>query len=125
VTVAFYSEPPYFLLIASLLAGITSGFAFKATLEQLVRKWSRDRSINLTEEINRLELLLPFFGIGIGICVFLASGLQIFTFPIDISYIFSVPLTLLTSGLVWWQLGKLLEQLMRGGSQALDLDSFF
>lgn len=122
---AFYSEPPYFLLIASLLAGITSGFAFKASLEQLVRKWSRDRSINLTEEINRLELLMPFFGIGIGICVFLASGLQIFTFPIDISYIFSVPLTILTSGLVWWQLGKLLEQLMRGGSEALDLDSFF
>jgi hypothetical protein len=125
VTVAFYSEPPYFLLIASLLFGITSGFAFKATLEELVRNWSRDRSINLTEEINRLELLLPFFGIGIGICVFLASGLQIFTFPIDISYLFSVPLTLLTSGLVWWQLGKLLEQLMRGGSKALDLDSFF
>lgn len=122
---AFYSEPPYFLLIASLLFGITSGFAFKATLEELVRNWSRDRSINLTEEINRLELLLPFFGIGIGICVFLASGLQIFTFPIDISYLFSVPLTLLTSGLVWWQLGKLLEQLMRGGSKALDLDSFF
>ncbi len=122
---AFYSEPPYFLLIASLLAGITSGFAFKASLEQLVRKWSRDRSINLTEEINRLELLMPFFGIGIGICVFLASGLQIFTFPIDISYIFSIPLTILTSGLVWWQLGKLLEQLMRGGSEALDLDSFF
>lgn len=122
---AFYSEPPYFLLIAGLLVGITSGFAFKATLEQLVRKWSRDRSINLTEEINRLELLLPFFGIGIGICVFLASGLQIFTFPIDIAYIFSLPLTLLTSSLVWWQLGKLLEQLMRGGSEALDLDSFF
>ena len=122
---SFYLDPPYFLLIASLLAGITSGVAFKATLEQLVRQWSRDRSINLVEEINRLELLLPFFGIAIGICVFLASGLQIFTFPVDLSYILSVPLTLLTSGLVWWQLGKLLEQLMRGGSQALDLDSFF
>lgn len=122
---SFYLDPPYFLVIASLLAGVTSGVAFKATLEQLVRQWSRDRSINLTEEINRLELLLPFFGIAIGICVFLASGLQIFTFPVDLSYIFSVPLTILTSGLVWWQLGKLLEQLMRGGSAALDLDSLF
>lgn len=120
-----YSEPPYFLLIASLLAGITSGFAFKATLEQMVRKWSRDRTINLTEEVNKLELRMPFFGIAIGICVFLASGLQIFTFPVDLSYILSLPLTLLTSGLVWWQLGKLLEQLMRGGSAALDLDSLF
>ena len=120
-----YPEPPYFLLIASLLAGITSGAAFKATLEQIVRAWSRDRSINLLEEIDRLELLLPFFVMTIGVCVFLASGLQIFTFPINLSYAFSLPLTLLTSGLVWWQLGKLLEQLMRGGSQSLDLDSFF
>jgi uncharacterized protein (DUF2062 family) len=120
-----YLEPPYFLVFASLFAGVTSGLAFKATLELMVRKWSRDRTINLTEEVNKLELQLPFFGISIGICVFLASGLQIFTFPVDISYAFSIPMTLGTSGLVWWQLGKLLEQLMRGGSQAIDLDALF
>lgn len=121
---SIFPEPPYFLLLASLLAGIASGVAFKAALEQFVRQWSRDRS-NLTLSRDKgWELQLPFLGMAGGICVFLASGLQIFGFPTNFSYITSLPLTVLTAWLVWWQLGKLLVELERGGSKALDLDGF-
>jgi hypothetical protein len=36
-----FPEPPYFLLIAGLFAGITSGAAFEATLKQKVQEWSK------------------------------------------------------------------------------------
>ena len=120
----FYPQPPYFLLIAGLLAGATSGLAFKASLEQLVQAWNRDRSINLPARAKEKELFIPFVGIGCGICAFLSSGLQIFGFPASIAILFAVPLGIGTCGLVWWQLGKLLEMLVSGGSKALDLDSF-
>ncbi len=119
-----FPEPPYFLLVAGLFAGITSGAAFEATLKQKVQEWSRNRSTRTLAQMKGIQLLLPFLGIAAGICVFLAAGLEIFGFPAWLSYSISLPLTLLIGFLVWSQLAKLLAQLERGGSKALDLDAF-
>lgn len=119
-----FPEPPYFLLVAGLFAGITSGAAFEATLKQKVQEWSKNRSTRTLAQMKGIQLLLPFLGIAAGICVFLAAGLEIFGFPTWLSYSVSLPLTLLSSFLVWSQLAKLLAQLERGGSKALDLDAF-
>lgn len=120
----YFPEPPYFLLVFGLFAGITSGAAFEATLRQRVQEWSRNRSSRTLAQMKGFELLIPFLGIAGGICVFLSAGLEIFGFPSWLSYSFSLPLTLLIGFLVWSQLGKLLNQLERGGSKALDLDAF-
>ena len=120
----YFSDPPYFLLVASLLASIASGSAFEATLKQLVNEWSKSRSTSTLMKLRGTQLQLPFFGMAGGICVFLASGLGIFGFPLKLSYFISLILTLLTGWLVWSQLAKVLTQLEKGGSQALDLDSF-
>ncbi|MBW4521161.1 MAG: hypothetical protein KME16_15865 [Scytolyngbya sp. HA4215-MV1] len=117
-------EPPYFLLIAGLLTGIASGAAFEATLKQLVQEWHQNRSTRTLANLQGMQLLVPFLGIFGGVCVFLASGLEIFGFPTRLSYIISLPLTFLIAWLIWTQLGKILIQLERGGSQALDLDSY-
>lgn len=117
-------QPPYFLLIASLLIGVTSGLAFKGGLEQMAQEWSRDRSVNLQAKLNTKELTIPFVTIFGGVCVFLSSGLQIFSFPPDIAYIISVPLSIGTAALVWWQLGELLGKIGREGLKALNLDAF-
>jgi hypothetical protein len=122
--VPYYSEPPYFLLLAGLLASIASGVAFETTLKQSVLEWSRNRSTRTLANLQGVPLLLPFLGICVGICVFLSSGMQIFGFPAQISYGIAFPLTLLTGLLIWSQLGKILVQLEQGGSKALDLDSF-
>jgi hypothetical protein len=122
--VYFYSNPPYFWLLAGLLIGATSGAAFEATLKQLVREWSKTRSTRAIAYLQGMPLQLPFCGICVGICVFLGSGLEIFGFPAALSYLISVPLTVFIGWLVWSQLGNLLMQLERGGSKALDLDSF-
>lgn len=118
-------DPPYFLLIAGLLASLTSGAAFDAVLRQSVKSWSQNRSTRILANLQGPQLFLPFLGVSVGACVFLSSGMTIFGFPASFAYLISLPLTALTCTLVWTQLGKILVQLERGGSQALDLDSFF
>ncbi|MDX2232401.1 MAG: hypothetical protein NW220_22415 [Leptolyngbyaceae cyanobacterium bins.349] len=118
-----FPEPPYFLLFAGLFASITCGLSFEAVLKQSVQLWSKNRSTRILANLQGLQLILPFLGIAIGSCVFLSSGMEIFGFPAQVAYMISIPLTAATAGLVWSQLRKILVQLEKGGSQALDLDS--
>lgn len=118
----FFPQPPYFLLLAGLFAGLTSGLAFEASLKQLTQEWAKSRSTRTLAHLQGVQLQLPFLGICIGICVFLGSGLEIFGFPTNLSYLIATPLTVLIALLVWSQLSKLLVQLERGGSRAIDLD---
>jgi hypothetical protein len=120
----YYPDPPYVLLVAGLLMALTSGFAFNATLKQAVHAWSKNRSTRILASLKGPQLLIPFLGISFGICFFLSAGMEIFGFPGKLAYMLAVPLTLMTALLVWFQLGRVLVQLERGGSQAIDLDSW-
>lgn len=120
----YFPEPPYFFLIAGLLASLASGVAFEKTLKQLVGEWAKNRSTRTLVNLQGFPLFLPFLGMSGGVCIFLASGLEIFGFPKLLSYAIALPLTGLTGWLVWFQLGKVLLQLEQGGSKALDLDAF-
>lgn len=122
-TVEYYYNPPYFLLVAGLFISVTSGAAFEATLKSSVGNWAKSRSTRILATMKGPQLLLPFLGITIGVCLFLASGVQIFGFSAAIAYAIALPLTVLTSLLVWYQLGRILTQIEEGGSEALDLDS--
>ncbi|MEY2978991.1 MAG: hypothetical protein ACO3NK_18680 [Prochlorotrichaceae cyanobacterium] len=121
----YYPPPPYFLLLVGLFAGITSGFAFSQTLKGLVSQWKINPAQFPLTTIRGLSLLVPFLGICAGICFFLSAGVQIFGFSAKGGYAISIPLTIFTGKLVWWQLGKVLDQLQTGGSAALDLDTLF
>ncbi|MGL5080580.1 MAG: hypothetical protein ACRC8A_03750 [Microcoleaceae cyanobacterium] len=116
------AQPPYFLLVAGLLIGIASCAAFITTLKALVEEWKNSRSSRVFSQMRGVQLLLPFMGTAIGIGVFLASCLQVFTFSAQFAYAFSAPSTALLAGLVWFQLSKLLTQLESGGSKAINLD---
>lgn len=118
-----YYDPPYVLLIVGLLAGITSGRAFEMTLRQAVKEWSQTRSTRILQQLQGFSLVVPFLGICGGICIFLASGLNIFGLPLQFSYIASIVLTIGTGVLVWSQLRNLLLLLQQGGSRAIDLDA--
>lgn len=120
----YFPEPPYFLLIFGLFVGITCGLSFEATLKQKVNEWSKNSSNKTLDQLEGLSLKLPFWGICLGICIFLASGFEIFSFNRWLSYGMSLPLTIFMGGLVWKQLGEVLKQLQEGGSKALDLDVF-
>ncbi|NES84212.1 MAG: hypothetical protein F6K10_23955 [Moorea sp. SIO2B7] len=117
-------QPPYFLLIFGLFAGITCGLAFEATLKQKLQEWKKSRDAKTIEQVQGTQLRLPFLGICAGICIFLAAGLDIFIMDSWISYALALPLTIFTGALVWNQLGKLLLQLHEGGSKAINLDAW-
>jgi len=117
----YLPEPPYFLLFAGLLIAVTCGLAFEATLKQRVKAWFKEPSDQL---IQASVFRLPFFGICLGIVVFLSAGLEIFLQDRWLSYAIALPLTILTGALVWTQLDKLLLQLKQGGSKSIDLDVF-
>lgn len=121
----YLPQPPYFLLMFGLFIGITCGLAFEATLKQLVAQWRKTRTQESLEKILSINLLFPYWGICVGICIFLSSGLEIFVLNTWLSYAISLPLTIFIGGLVWQQLGKLLQQLQEGGSKAIDLDAFY
>lgn len=120
----FYSQPPYLLLVAGLLASIASGLAFEAVLKQSVKEWSENRSTRSLAKMRGMSLFIPFLGMAGGAFFFLSAGVEIFGIPTKFAYGVSLPLTIGTAWLVWWQLGKILTQLERGGSAALDLDSW-
>lgn len=120
----FYYSPPYFLLLAGLFASIASGIAFEATLKLAVKDWSKNKSTRTLANLRGMQLQIPFLGICGGICFFLSAGLQIFGFPGTLAYGLALAMTLFIGLLVWYQLGQVLKQLEKGGSAALDLDSF-
>lgn len=120
----FPTDPPYFLFVVSLLAGITCGRAFEMNLRQLVGTWADTKTTAVLLELRGVQLQLPYLGMGISVGIFLACGLEIFGFPSSLAYTVAIPLTLGSAYFVWRQLGKLLVELERGGSAAMDLDAF-
>ena len=119
-----YSQPPYVLFLAGFLAAVTSGYAFSTALQQSVAEWNSKRSTRILATMRGPQLQIPFFGICAGVCVFLASGIQLFGFSGKAAYAMGVPMTLLSGLLIWSQLGKILLLIEEGGSKALDLDAF-
>jgi hypothetical protein len=120
----FPQDPPYFILFAGLLAGIACGAAFDGALRQNVKAWSIDRSNISLATSDDTAIKLPFLGICLGIIFFLSAGLEIFGFPSWLAYGIALPLTLFIAILLWIQLRVVFKQLDRGGSPALDLDSW-
>jgi len=120
----YIPQPPYLLLVVGLLIGVTAGLAFEETLKQALKSWSSNPREKKATDIQNFNLLFPFLGICIGVCIFLASGLNIFSIDPWFAYSFSIIVTILIAGLIWRQLSSLLKQLQRGGSKAIDLDSF-
>ncbi|MEO0888177.1 MAG: hypothetical protein AAFY54_19915, partial [Cyanobacteria bacterium J06648_10] len=79
--------PPYFMLAAGLFIAITSGLAFSAVLKEAIGDWYKKRSTRSISKLQGLDIQLPFTGICLGSCVFLASGMCIFGFTPKIAYL--------------------------------------
>ncbi|MEL7354475.1 MAG: hypothetical protein AAF171_26460 [Cyanobacteria bacterium P01_A01_bin.116] len=121
----YYAQtPPYFLLAAGLFIAITSGLAFSAVLKDSIGEWYKNRSTRSISKMQGLDIKLPFAGICLGSCMFLASGMCIFGFTSLIAYGMAFPLVLLSAALVWSQLKSNLTALESGNTRAFELDGF-
>ncbi len=116
-------HPPYLLLIFGLFAALTSGSALAGTLKIIVNKWRSDGAEKSNSQLSIKQLSVPFLGITGGVVLFMCSGFEIFGFPPLLAYAVGVPVTILTSLLVWLQLGSMMSFVQRQGMQSLDLDS--
>ena len=122
----YFPEPPLGLLLFGFLIGVTCGLAFDATLKLQVKQWQKEVKAGKPTDLSQMsKFSFPFFGICLGIWVFLGAGLEIFIYDRTISLIIAGISTLFTAGLVWRQLKNLVVQLLEGGSEALDLDAFY
>lgn len=120
----FPADPPYFLFAVSLLAGLACGRSFEVTLRNLVNAWSVSKSSRTILELKSFSIKVPYLGMTISIAIFMATGLEVFGLPTLFGYVVALPITLGIALLVWRQLGQMLVELDRGGSAALDLDSY-
>jgi hypothetical protein len=119
----FPFQPPYILCALGFFVALTCGLAFAGTLKMIVNTWTKDGA-EKNANLSLKQCLLPFLGITIGIIFFMCSGLEIFGFPRQLAYTVGLPISLFTCGLVWFQLGSMLNFVERKGDmQSLDLDS--
>jgi len=115
-------QAPYALLIAGLLASLTSGTAFYAGLKLAAQLWTTTRSTRILTHLHGPQLALPLVGMGLGSALFLAATLEIFGLTPPFTYVLSLVLAIATTQLVWFQLSVVFKQLARGGK--IDLDAF-
>lgn len=120
----FPSDPPYFLFAISLVAGLACGRSFEVTLRNLVNKWATSKSTRVMLELKSASIKIPYLGMSICIAIFMSTGLEVFGLPTIFGYVIAIPFTIGIALLIWRQLGQMLIELERGGSAALDLDSF-
>lgn len=117
-------QPPYVLLLVGFLTALTSGLALSGTLQVIIQQWPSVNKEPIKSSSSLKQLLVPFIGITVGICLFMYSGLEIFGFPSPLALGVGLPLSLLTCLFIWLQLGSLLEFVSSRGMQSLDLDSW-
>ncbi|WP_017306488.1 hypothetical protein [Spirulina subsalsa] len=113
-----FSNPPFVLLAFGLFAGIVCGLSFFQGLKQLLNKWSKTRSSKVLDQLRGIPLFLPFLGIVGGVCLFLATSLQVLAISPKIAYIIATPLSVGMGILVWLQLMRQVNQLERKGKSS-------
>lgn len=119
----YIPQPPFILVGVGFFIALTCGLAFQSVLKLRARDIVGNGQ-DIKKQLAVIPLQLPLFGIGMGMTIFLASGLEVFFVPAWFAYALSVPLTLGTVALLWKQLERVMKILREGGSQALEDDSF-
>ena len=120
----YYPQPPFLLCLLGLFVGITCGLAFQTMLKQKMTQWSKDGGQDNLAQLDSRELQITYWGICLGVWIFLFGGLGLFSINWIIALGLSLPLTIFSTSLIWTQLIEVLTQLQKGGSEALDLDMF-
>lgn len=120
----YFSQPPILVTLIGLFIALTFGSVFQTLTEEKVASWSKNPDRQGAYQLQGAGLQLSYWGIGLGVWVFLGGGFLIFGFGIIPSFGVALPITLFTCSLIWSQLSDVFRQLKQGGIKAIDLDSF-
>jgi len=119
---ATLSQPPYLLAGVGLAIGILCGLTFSKLVQQRLDAWKQDRLPLLP--LARLQTVLPWMGLLLGITLFIGSSLQVFGFAPGAAVLLAFLLSLATGGALWVQLARLMQQVQDGNFKAVDFDNF-
>ncbi|MEY4354463.1 MAG: hypothetical protein RLZZ609_2704 [Cyanobacteriota bacterium] len=119
---ANFSQPPYLLAGLGLAIGIVCGLTFSRGVQERLDDWKQDRLPLLP--LARVQTVLPWIGLLLGVTFFLGGSLQIFGFAPGAAVLLAFLLSLATGGALWVQLVRLMEQVQAGNFKAVDFDNF-
>jgi len=119
---ATLSQPPYLLAGVGLAIGILCGLTFSKLVQQRLDDWKQDRLPLLP--LARLQTVLPWMGLLLGITLFISGSLQVFGFAPGAAVLLAFLLSLATGGALWVQLARLMKQVQDGNFKAVDFDNF-
>lgn len=119
----YLPQPPFFIALLGVFIALACGSAFQNLMEQKLRESYQNPQVGTSFKLDSPQdavILGTYWGICLGIWVFLGGGLLILGFGIIPSYGVALLLTLFTGSLVWDQIKEVLLQIKEGGSKSLD-----
>jgi hypothetical protein len=119
---ATLTQPPYLLAGVGLAIGILCGLTFSKLVELRLEDWKQDRLPLLP--LARLQTVLPWIGLLLGVTLFIGGSLQVFGFAPGAAILVAFLLSLATGGALWVQLVRLMRQVQAGNFKAVDFDNF-
>jgi hypothetical protein len=120
----YLPQPPFLIPLFGLFIALICGLTFKTLVEQRIQQWLKNPDMPDRYRLKGSDLSITYWGICLGIWIFLGGGLQIFSINWIVAYGLGLLLTIGTSGLISKQFTQLLMQVEKGGSKSLDLDFF-
>ena len=120
----FVNPPVYTLIMVTNFFAIAFGFIFKDMLEYQVAQWDTNRQSQERINYKTPNIIVAYLGLCISLVVFVGASLSVFGLVSWLPYMLAAIVVALPALLVWVQLGSMLSLLVRGGSQAVDIDSY-
>ncbi len=115
-------SPPYVLAGVGLAIGVLCGLTFARLVQDRLEAWKQDRLPLLP--LARLETMLPYIGLVLGVTLFIGASLQVFGFASGAALLVAFLLSMATAGALWVQLARLMQQVEAGNFKAVDFDNF-
>ena len=114
----------YIIVVASTLLAVTWGIIFKDMLEYQVNQWYAHRDTQPMVNYQKKSILVTYTGLSIFVLICMASSFSVFGFSYGFASVMAAAVVIPTAVLVWLQLGSMLQLLVAGGSEAVDIDSY-
>ncbi|MEB3213559.1 MAG: hypothetical protein VKL39_19575 [Leptolyngbyaceae bacterium] len=117
-------SPIYSIVVGSTLLAIAWGIIFKDMLEYQVNQWYANRETQPKVNYQKTNILMTYIGLSLFVLVSVSSSFAVFGFSYAVALIMAAIVVIPTALLVWLQLGSMLQLLVEGGSEAIDIDSY-
>lgn len=120
----FVNPPVYTLIMVTNFFAIAFGFIFKDMLEYQVGQWNTNRKSQQRINYSTPNIIVAYLGLCLSLLIFVAASLWVFCAIELIAFSLAAIVVIPTALLVWLQLGSMLALLAKGGSEAMDIDSY-